>query len=158
MITGPKQDNKQIASTNKTRFLYDVPLAFESREFLRKKLIGKNVLVKIDYEQPKTEQFPEKICTTVYLGEINIAVALVLKGFAQVIKKNNGQKSCDFDSLLEAETKAQKANKGLFAKNSKTKTIKPNDVSADANRAQFQLESLSKGMRLLILQIIFKNL
>ena len=119
---------------------------FDAREFLRKKLIGKSVTVKIDYEQARTEQFPEKVCATVFLGEVNVAVALVLKGFATVIKRNDDdQKSCAFDDLLEAESKAQKSNKGLFAKNPKVKPIKPIDVSADVNRAQFQLETLSKG-------------
>lgn len=156
-IRGPKPDNKVSASANKTRFLYDVPYAFDSREFLRKKLINKNVLVKIDYEQPKTEQFAEKVCATVYLGDVNIAVALVLKGFATVIKRNDDQKSCAFDDLLEAESKAQKSNKGLFAKNNKFKPLKPIDVSADASRAQFQLETLSKGTRDAIVEYVFSS-
>ena len=147
----PKADTSKFASSttttaNKIRPLYDIPLAFETREFLRKKLIGKNVLIKIDYEQPKSDQFPMKTCATVFLGEVNLAVALVLKGFATVIKRNDDdQKSCAFDDLLEAESKAQKSNKGLFSKNLKVKPIKPIDVSMDANRAQFQLDTLSKG-------------
>ena len=38
---------------------------FEAREFLRKKLIGKKVDVIVDYIQPKSDEFPEKICCTV---------------------------------------------------------------------------------------------
>jgi len=145
-IRGPKADSKTTASKDKIRPLYDIPLMYEIREFMRKKLIGKQVCVKIDYEQPRSEQFQEKTYGTIYLGDVNIAVALVLKGFATVIKRNdNEQKSCAFDDLLEAESRAQKSNKGLFAKNLKFKPIKPIDVSADANRAQFQLETLSRG-------------
>lgn len=145
-IRGPKADSSKYNANNKIRPLYDIPLAFDTREFLRKKLIGKSVLVKIDYEQPKTDQFPEKTFATVFLGEVNVQVALVLKGFATVVKRNDeDQKSCAFDELLEAESKAQKTNKGLFAKNVKAKPIKPIDVSGDANRAQLQLDTLSRG-------------
>ncbi|KAK4336873.1 hypothetical protein RND71_043908 [Anisodus tanguticus] len=145
-IRGPKGDNKNNSTANKVRPLYDVPLMFESREFLRKKLIGKDVTVKIDYEQPKTEQFPAKTFATVFLQDVNIAVALVLKGYATVVKRNDGeQKSCAFDDLLEAESKALKANKGLFCKTLKFKPMKPVDASSDVNRAAFQLDSLSGG-------------
>lgn len=145
-IRGPKADSSKYNANNKIRPLYDIPLAFNTREFLRKKLIGKSVLVKIDYEQPKTDQFPEKTYATVFMGEVNIQVALVLKGFATVVKRNDeDQKSCAFDELLEAESKAQRQNQGLFAKNQKAKPIKPIDVSADLNRAQLQLDTLSKG-------------
>lgn len=156
-IRGPKADSSKYNANNKIRPLYDIPLAFDTREFLRKKLIGKSVLVKIDYEQPKTDQFPEKTYATVFLGEVNIQVALVLKGFATVTKRNDDdQKSCAFDELLEAESKAQKSNQGLFAKNIKAKPIKPIDVSADANRAQLQLDTLSRGApRDAIIEYIF---
>ena len=156
-IRGPKADSSKYNANNKIRPLYDIPLAFDTREFLRKKLIGKSVLVKIDYEQPKTDQFPEKTYATVFMGEVNIQVALVLKGLATVIKRNDeDQKSCEFDELLEAESKAAKSNKGLFAKNSKAKPIKPIDVSADANRAQMQLDTLAKGApRDAIIEYIF---
>lgn len=147
-IRGPKADASKFDATKKMIPLYNIPFMFDAREFLRKKLIGKPVQVKIDYEQPRTEQFPEKVCATVFLGEVNIAVALVLKGFATVIKNriDDDQKSCAFDDLLEAESKAQKSNKGLFAKNPKVKPFKPIDVSADVSRAQLQLETLSKGL------------
>jgi staphylococcal nuclease domain-containing protein 1 len=38
---------------------------FEAREYLRKKLIGRRVHVTVDYVQPATQSFPEKICATV---------------------------------------------------------------------------------------------
>ena len=37
---------------NNFRALYDIPHMFEAREFLRKKLIGHNVQVIVDYVQP----------------------------------------------------------------------------------------------------------
>jgi len=62
------------------RPLYDIPFMFEAREFLRKKLIGKQVKVHIDYIQPKTDAFPEKVCCTVTQDGQNIAEQLIIKG------------------------------------------------------------------------------
>ena len=59
---------------------------FEAREFLRKKLIGQNVQVTIDYIQPANEEFPEKTCCTVTIGGVNVAEALVSKGLASVVR------------------------------------------------------------------------
>lgn len=59
---------------------------FEAREFLRKKLIGQNVQVTIDYIQPANEEFPEKTCCTVAIGGVNVAEALVSKGLASVVR------------------------------------------------------------------------
>ena len=46
---------------------------FEAREFLRKKLIGQNVHITVDYIQPANtnvggQEFPEKTCSTVTIG------------------------------------------------------------------------------------------
>ncbi len=49
--------------------LYDVPYLFEAREFLRKKLMGKRVNCYIDYIQPKSDDYQEKILCTVTFGE-----------------------------------------------------------------------------------------
>ena len=53
----------------KNNQLYDVPFLFEAREFLRKKLIGKKVNCTVDYIQPKSDEYPEKVCCTVMFGE-----------------------------------------------------------------------------------------
>ena len=67
------------------RPLYDIPFMFEAREFMRKKLIGQNVHVIVDYIQPESMDvngysYPEKICGTVTIGGVNVAEALVSKG------------------------------------------------------------------------------
>merc|ERR1711962_147047 len=48
-----RRDKKQF------RPLYDIPWLFEAREFLRKKLIGQKVHVKVDYIQPAQNNYPE---------------------------------------------------------------------------------------------------
>ena len=64
--------------------LFTVPYYWEAREFLRTKLIGQKVSVVVDYIQPASDNFPEKVCGTVMSGGINIAEALISKGLATV--------------------------------------------------------------------------
>ncbi|XP_067951454.1 staphylococcal nuclease domain-containing protein 1-like [Watersipora subatra] len=98
------------------RPLYDVPYMFEAREFLRKKLIGKRVNVKVDYVQP-AGNFPEKVCCTVTISNSNVAEALVSKGLATVIRyrQDDDSRSSCYDDLLGAEARAQKKQVGLHS-------------------------------------------
>lgn len=111
-------ENSQDTGKTRPRPLYDIPYMFEAREFLRKKLIGKKVNVTIDYKQPANQSFPEKTCCTVTIGGINVAEALVSKGFATVVRyrADDDQRSAHYDELLSAETKAIKSGKGLHGK------------------------------------------
>ena len=89
---------------------------FEAREFLRKKLIGQNVHITVDYIQLAQNDFPEKTCCTVTIGKnwrhnsvaiklsflellnnecstfsfalggVNVAEALVSKGLATCVR------------------------------------------------------------------------
>uniref|UniRef100_A0A2I9LPS2 Staphylococcal nuclease domain-containing protein 1 n=1 Tax=Centruroides hentzi TaxID=88313 RepID=A0A2I9LPS2_9SCOR len=100
------------------RPLYDIPYMYEAREFLRKKLVGKKVNVTVDYIQPASNAFPEKVCCTVTIGGANVAEALVSKGLATVVRyrQDDDQRSAHYDELLAAEGKAQKSGKGLHSK------------------------------------------
>lgn len=100
------------------RPLYDIPFMYEAREFLRKKLIGKQVHVSVDYKQPASNSFPEKTCCTVTIGGINVAEALVGKGLATVVRyrQDDDQRSAHYNDLLAAEMKAQKSARGLHSK------------------------------------------
>ena len=74
-----KEDMKKKALANeksagKSKALYTVPFLFEAREFLRKKLIGKKVQVKVDYKRAAVTEgdrsYPERLCATVtYQGK-----------------------------------------------------------------------------------------
>lgn len=67
----------------------------------------------------------------------NIAEALVAKGFATVMRyrNDNDQRSSHYDKLLDAESKAQKAGIGIFAKKD-IPTHRVQDTSGDANNAK----------------------
>merc|ERR1719342_564803 len=111
-IRPPRQEQEEGGSVRRGpdfRPLYDVPFMFEAREFLRKKLIGHQVSVTVDYIQPaRTEPgqgvFPEKYCCTVVIGGVNVAEALVSKGLATVVRyaAGNDERSSKYDELLQA--------------------------------------------------------
>lgn len=126
--------------------LYDVPYLFEAREFLRKKLIGKRVNCTIDYVQPKSNDYPEKVCCTVMINDLNVAEAIVSNGLAKVIryKQDDDQRSSKYDDLLAAESRAQKKAVGLHS-NKEPATIKVADVSADVSRAKQFLPLLQRA-------------
>jgi len=107
---------------NNFRALYDIPHMFEAREFLRKKLIGHNVQVIVDYVQPANESFPEKTCATVMAGDVNVAEALVARGLATVVihGQNQDARSSRYDDLMIAEEKAKKSSNGLHNKKPST--------------------------------------
>lgn len=91
-------------------------LSAEAVELLRKKLIGKQVKVQIDYVKPADGQFPERQAATVKLNNgSNIAVFLIEKGLLGVLRHRQGddQRSSEWDKLIEAEAKAIAEGKGM---------------------------------------------
>merc|ERR1712241_1375281 len=135
---------------------YDVPFMFEAREFLRKKLIGQNVHITVDYIQPANtagaQEFPEKTCCTVSIGGVNVAEALVSKGLATVVRyaADNDQRSSKYDDLLAAEDKAMKSKKGMHqGKNQKDQTTRRiADVSGDVAKSKQFLPFLQRAGRM----------
>jgi staphylococcal nuclease domain-containing protein 1 len=138
------------------RPLYDIPFMFEAREFLRKKLIGQNVHVIVDYIQPSNNDFPEKTCGTVTIGGVNVAEAIVSKGLANVVRysADNDQRSGHYDDLLSAEDKAKKSSKGMHSsKNTDGKdgggpTCRIADLSGDVNKSKQFLPFLQRAGRM----------
>lgn len=122
------------------RPLYDIPFMFEAREYLRKKLIGKKVNVTVDYIQPASTQaeraLQEKLCCTVKFEGVNVGEALVSKGLAKLVRyrQDDDQRASDYDGLLQAEAKAQKALKGLHGKKEAAHHVV--DITGDANKAK----------------------
>ncbi|EGD82979.1 hypothetical protein PTSG_03616 [Salpingoeca rosetta] len=97
---------------------YEVPFGYETREFLRKKLIDQTVDVKVDYVKPANNGFPAKTCCTITIGGVNVAEALISKGYATALRhrEDDDARSSVYDDLLAAETRAVKNNKGIHTK------------------------------------------
>ncbi|KAL0225676.1 hypothetical protein P9112_013000 [Eukaryota sp. TZLM1-RC] len=87
------------------------PLGFESREFLRRKLIGQNVEVEPCYV------VDDRQYADVLYDSACISLLLVNEGLAHVIKGGKQQdqpKSRFIDALIAAEIKAKASKKGVF--------------------------------------------
>eukprot|EP00088_Acartia_fossae_P009398 TRINITY_DN1454_c0_g2_i3.p1 TRINITY_DN1454_c0_g2~~TRINITY_DN1454_c0_g2_i3.p1 ORF type:complete len:902 (-),score=331.27 TRINITY_DN1454_c0_g2_i3:535-3240(-) len=158
-IKPPKLEDKDEAG-NRTRQkgfrpLYDIPFMFEAREFLRKKVIGHNVQVTVDYIQPARAaqggepDFPEKTCCTVVIGGVNIAEALVSKGLATCVRyaADNDQRSSKYDELMQAEDKAIKSGKGMHDKKNKS-NHKVNDMTGNLTKCKTFFPSLQRAGKL----------
>jgi staphylococcal nuclease domain-containing protein 1 len=57
---------------SKSKDIKEVGYQFEAREYLRKRLIGKQVHVTIDYVKPAQDGFEEKECATVKIGDRSV--------------------------------------------------------------------------------------
>lgn len=141
-IRAPKEaarnddDGKPVPRPKSFRALYDIPWMFEAREFLRKKLIDKKVQITIDYKQDARERLPERVCATVMVGGTNVAVALVEKGLAHVVRyrQDDDQRSMHYVDLLAAEAKAIKGLKGVHSKKEQA-THRVNEIDATKSKS-----------------------
>jgi len=139
------EENEKKASSSKVfRPLYDIPHMYEAREFLRKKLIDQKVKVTVDYIQPAQANYPEKTCCSVFLGDINVAEALVQRGLATVVRyrQDDDQRAAHYDHLLSAEAKAIKGAAGLHSKK-KEVPLRFRDLT-DPSEAKKNYQSLKR--------------
>ncbi|KAM8818542.1 staphylococcal nuclease domain-containing protein 1 [Rhynchonycteris naso] len=100
----------------------DEPWAFPAREFLRKKLIGKEVCFTIENKIPQGREYG-----MIYLGKDtngeNIAESLVAEGLAtrrEGMRANNPEQN----RLLECEDQAKAAKKGMWSEGNGSHTIR----------------------------------
>ncbi|KAH9448966.1 hypothetical protein MJO29_009850 [Puccinia striiformis f. sp. tritici] len=115
-------------------------LASDARELLRRRLIGKQVHVSIDYVRPREGDYEEKECVTIKLPTgINAANLLLERGYATVLRHRQGEdRSQDYDALMATEMKAQTEGKGLHS-DKEFPPPKITDVSESSSRANSYL-------------------
>ncbi|KAK5061294.1 hypothetical protein LTR84_007836 [Exophiala bonariae] len=121
------------------------PFGAEAKEFARKRLIGKHVKVSIDGKKPASEGFEEKEVATVTVNGKNIALALVEAGYVSVIRhrRDDDDRSPDYDALLLAEEAAQKDEKGIWS--SKPPAAKQyQDYSESLQKAKMEASVLQR--------------
>lgn len=121
------------------------PFGAEAKEFARKRLIGKHVKVSIDGKKPASEGFEEKEVATVTVNGKNIALALVEAGYASVIRhrRDDDDRSPEYDALLLAEEAAQKDEKGIWS--SKAPAAKQyQDYSESLQKAKMEASVLQR--------------
>ncbi|OAV88251.1 hypothetical protein PTTG_01501 [Puccinia triticina 1-1 BBBD Race 1] len=115
-------------------------LASDARELLRRRLIGKQVQVSVDYVRPKEGDYEAKECVTIKLpAGINAANLLLERGYATVLRHKQGEdRSQDYDTLMATEMKAQTEGKGLHS-DKEFPPPKVTDVSESSSRANSYL-------------------
>ncbi|KAF5838613.1 hypothetical protein DUNSADRAFT_2521 [Dunaliella salina] len=127
------------------------PYATDAREFLRKRLIGREVAVKMEYNR-KVAPAGELVATpgeerVLSFGNVeivpekgeekqNVGELVVARGFASVIKhRGEEERSCIYDRLMEVENMARSAKRGIHsAKEPPANRI--NDMSAPGHAAK----------------------
>ncbi|XP_078433452.1 TUDOR-SN protein 1 [Wolffia australiana] len=113
----------------------DEPFAWDSREFLRKLCIGKDVTFKVDYAVPSIgREFG-----SVFLGEKNVAALVVSEGWAKVRDqgKQKGEASPFIDDLKNLEEQAKEKGLGIWSqdpeKKEASKRILPPSAIGDSS-------------------------
>uniref|UniRef100_A0AC35TVF8 Staphylococcal nuclease domain-containing protein n=1 Tax=Rhabditophanes sp. KR3021 TaxID=114890 RepID=A0AC35TVF8_9BILA len=146
-VRAPRAD----PSTNNKQFkpLYDIPCMLKGREFLRTKLIGKRVTVIVDYIQPQSEQYPEKIGATILFNNENIGESLVKKGLAKVVrhKRDDENKSSQYDLLMMAEKEAELAKINIWCEKRVEKS-RVSEIQNDLSRAKHFLATFTRASKL----------
>eukprot|EP00039_Didymoeca_costata_P023675 m.7876 g.7876 ORF g.7876 m.7876 type:complete len:888 (+) comp3797_c2_seq1:3386-6049(+) len=138
----------KAAGKQRSRPIYDVPFMFEAREFLRKKLVGKRVNVEVEYIKPAEQSYPEKTCVTVFIGGVNIAVALLSKGLSYALRhrSDDASRSSKYDDLMAAESQAKEAKVGVHsvAQGSDGPIMRISDVN-NKERAEHLIASMKRS-------------
>ncbi|KAG8576651.1 hypothetical protein GDO81_009920, partial [Engystomops pustulosus] len=113
---------RAVASQPESKDVPDEPWAFPAREFLRRKLIGKEVCFTIDHKINE-----ERYYGTVYLGKDatgeNIAESLLAEGLAS---RREGARTTTPEQirLAEIEEQARSSKKGIWSEGTGSHTIR----------------------------------
>ncbi|KAM5173085.1 staphylococcal nuclease domain-containing protein 1 [Mantella aurantiaca] len=113
---------RAAASQQDAKDVPDEPWAFPAREFLRKKLIGKEVCFVVEYKTPQGREYG-----LVYLGKDtsgeNIAESLVAEGLAS---RREGVRATtpEQNRLVELEEQARAAKKGVWSEGTGSGTVR----------------------------------
>ncbi|XP_030639372.1 staphylococcal nuclease domain-containing protein 1 isoform X3 [Chanos chanos] len=101
----------------------DEPWAFQAREFLRKKIIGKEVCFTVEIKTPQGREYG-----MVYLGKDtsgeNIAESLVAEGLATVRREGLRGNNPEQARLCDLEDQAKASKKGIWSEGGGAHTIR----------------------------------
>lgn len=132
----------------------DAPYAWEAKEFLRTKSIGRRAKVSVEYERDPASTAVGAAAQKRSFATIdvfnskgqseNVAVAIVREGLAEVIRhRQNDERSTFYDDLLGAETDAKSSRKGIHS--GKASGIhRYTDLTADSTKAKQYLPFLRR--------------
>jgi staphylococcal nuclease domain-containing protein 1 len=117
----------------------DEPFAFASREFLRRLVVGKTCVFRVDY---KIDAANGREFGSVFLGEENVALSSVRNGFAKV-REGGSQKSPFYEQLVQAQEEAKSKRLGVHNDDPKAMAASIRDVGEEDSAAL--LKKVGKG-------------
>ncbi|KAG7951287.1 hypothetical protein I3843_12G000300 [Carya illinoinensis] len=126
----------------------DEPFAWESREYLRKLCIGKEVALRVDYTVPSIgREFG-----SVFLGDKNVALMVVSEGWAKVREQGQqkGEASPFLQELLRLEDQAKEQGLGRWSKvpgaaEASIRNLPPSAIGDPSNLDAMGLLAANKG-------------
>ncbi|XVF49480.1 hypothetical protein PTKIN_Ptkin04bG0016200 [Pterospermum kingtungense] len=126
----------------------DEPFAWNSREYLRKLCIGKEVTFRIEYAVPSIgREF-----ATVYLGDKNVAILVVSEGWVKVREQGQqkGEASPFLAELLRLEEQAKQEGLGRWSKvpgaaEASIRNLPPSAIGNPSNLDAMGLLAANKG-------------
>ncbi|KAI4343532.1 hypothetical protein L6164_010870 [Bauhinia variegata] len=126
----------------------DEPFAWESREFLRKLSIGKEVTFRVDYNVPSIN----RDFGTVFLGDKNVAMLVVAAGCAKIREQGQqkGEVSPYLAELLRLEEQAKQEGLGRWSKipgaaEASIRNLPPSAIGDPSNFDAMGLLAANKG-------------
>ncbi|XP_078040847.1 LOW QUALITY PROTEIN: staphylococcal nuclease domain-containing protein 1 [Augochlora pura] len=148
-ITAPKLERWK--GNNSPSESKDEPYAWEAREFLRKKLIGKDVHFAVEKQIN-----PNRIYGTVWLGKDqtgeNVIVSLVTRGLVSV-KKDTRNPSPQHAKLIELEETAKSAKRGKWSESPGSEHVR--DVKWIVDDPRKLVEKFKKKPVKAIIEFVF---
>jgi len=136
--------------TQKAAATKDEPFAWQSREFLRKKAIGRPVSYVIEYKT-ESKSYGVVVLVDQKGGPAeNLAKSIVGEGWAKVRQPNQDQVRPDIAELLELQQSAQSAGKGVFSQDTQG-AIRP---SVEAEATELFEEFKGKPVSALVEQVL----
>ncbi|KAK7318358.1 hypothetical protein RJT34_03057 [Clitoria ternatea] len=126
----------------------DEPFAWESREFLRKLCIGKEVTFRVDYTVPSIN----RDFGTVFLGDKNVGMLVVSGGWAKIREQGQqkGEVSPYLAELLRLEEQAKQEGLGRWSKlpgaaEASIRNLPPSAIGDPSNLDAMSLLAANKG-------------
>ncbi|XP_027339745.1 ribonuclease TUDOR 1 isoform X2 [Abrus precatorius] len=126
----------------------DEPFAWESREFLRKLCIGKEVTFRVDYSVPSIN----RDFGTVFIGDKNVAMLVVSAGWAKIREQGQqkGEASPYLSELLRLEEQAKQEGLGRWSKvpgaaEASIRNLPPSAIGDPSNLDAMGLLAANKG-------------
>ncbi|XP_063970734.1 staphylococcal nuclease domain-containing protein 1-like [Lytechinus pictus] len=138
-ITAPKLARRALPNTENSLPTKDEPYAWQAREMLRNKLVGKQVCYVVEYTVPGSG----RAYACIYIGKDtsgeNVTEALVSEGLVEV-RRGGIKPSDDQTRLCDLEDAAKAAGKGKWAKEQSPDAIR--DISWTTENPRHLVDSL----------------